>query len=64
LDGAEDALDVGDGVRGEVRGAEDPHLVGLHEVRRAPRRDSTSPASAGAPAAAAAARVSASTAAR
>ena len=43
LDGAEDALDVGDGVRGEVRGAEDPHLVGLHEVRRAPRRDRAEP---------------------
>ena len=32
LDGVEDALDVGDGVLGEVRGAEDPHVLELHEV--------------------------------
>ena len=43
LDGAEDALDVGDGVRGEVRRAEDPDLLGLHEVRGAPRRDRAEP---------------------
>ena len=43
LDGAEDALDVGDGLRGEVRRAEDPDLLGLHEVRRAPRRDRAEP---------------------
>jgi hypothetical protein len=32
LDGVEDALDVGDGVLGEVRGVEDPHVLELHEV--------------------------------
>jgi hypothetical protein len=32
LDGVEDALDVGDGVLGEVRGAEDPHVLELHKV--------------------------------
>lgn len=43
LDGAEDALYVRDRPRGEVRGAEYPNLLGLHEVRRAPRRDRAEP---------------------
>jgi hypothetical protein len=42
--GAEHALDVLGGLRGEVRGAEDPHLLGLGEVRRPPRGHGPEPA--------------------
>lgn len=42
-DGTEHALDLVGGLRGEVRGPEDPHVLGLSEVRRPPRRDRPEP---------------------